>query len=183
MKGRSIALKQSMSNNDLNGHDPMTVEAGESDAGSARLNRRSFLTWLTRGSLAAAALAALGQTLRFLAYEPPGAVSDVIALGLPSNFPPASLVYVADARVYVGRDRGGLWAMDAVCTHLGCLVQQGEEGGFVCPCHNSGFDSQGNALNGPATKPLRFLYLWLDEESTLTVDRSRSVEPSTRLRV
>jgi Rieske Fe-S protein len=164
-------------------HDREDDSSGETRAAAARLDRRRFLSWLTRGSLVAAAVATAGQAIRFLAYEPPSEASEVIPLGQLSNYPLASVVYVAEARVYVGRDRGGLYAMDAVCTHLGCLVQQGDEGGFVCPCHNSAFDDLGNALNGPATKPLRFLYIWLDEESTLTVDRSKAVEPSTRLQV
>ncbi len=177
-----MAPSECMKSRDSEAHDPQNARSSETSA-VAGLDRRSFLTWLTRGSLVAAAVAAVGQILRFLAYEPPSTASEVIPLGPLSNYPHGSVVYVAEARVYVRRDKAGLYAMDAVCTHLGCLVQQGEDGGFVCPCHNSAFDDLGNALNGPATKPLRFLYIWLDEESTLTVDRSRAVEPFTRLQI
>jgi cytochrome b6-f complex iron-sulfur subunit len=172
---------ESVTSHDSDARESDGSRAPFGDVGSSGLDRRRFLTWLTRGSLTAAALAAIGQSFRFMAYEPPSTASDVYPLGQPSSFPLASMTYVAEARVYVGRDKGGLYAIDAVCTHLGCLVQQGEEGGFVCPCHNSAFDDHGNALNGPATKPLRFLSLWLDQDSALSVDRSKEVEPSTRL--
>lgn len=181
MRRRSMTPSESVASHGSDARESAGQHPPLGDVRASGLDRRSFLTWLTRGSLTAAALAAIGQSLRFMAYEPPSTASDTFPLGQPSSFPLASMTYVAEARVYVGRDRSGLYAIDAVCTHLGCLVQQGEKGGFVCPCHNSAFDDQGNPLNGPATKPLRFLSLWLDEESVLSVDRSKDVEPSTRL--
>ncbi|CAN0258196.1 unnamed protein product [Ectocarpus sp. 4 AP-2014] len=43
----------------------------------------------------------------------------------------------------------------AVCTHLGCLVPWYEdENKFICPCHNSMYDSTGKVLRGPAPLPL-----------------------------
>ena len=147
-----------------------------------RLDRRRFLTLLAQGSVATAAIAAVGQVIRFLSYEPPSAASNILPVGQPDSFLSNSLTYIAGARVYVGRDRNGLYAIDAVCTHLGCLVEPAEEGGFVCPCHDSHFDAQGQPEAGPATKPLHSLHLWLDpEEGQLWVDRAEPVEPTTRL--
>jgi ubiquinol-cytochrome c reductase iron-sulfur subunit len=39
-----------------------------------------------------------------------------------------------------------------VCTHLGCipLGQQGEFGGWFCPCHGSHYDTSGRIRKGPA---------------------------------
>ena len=39
-----------------------------------------------------------------------------------------------------------------VCTHLGCipLGQQGEYGGWFCPCHGSQYDTAGRIRKGPA---------------------------------
>jgi cytochrome b6-f complex iron-sulfur subunit len=146
------------------------------------VDRRRFLTLLAQGSVATAAIAAVGQVVRFLSYQPPNSASNVLPVGQPDSFLPDSLVYFAGARVYVGRDGDGLYAMDAVCTHLGCLVEPAEEGGFVCPCHDSRFDAQGRPEAGPATKPLRYLDLWLDpEEGQLLVDRAKSVEATARL--
>ncbi len=157
----------------------------ESDqSGSKRQNvssRRRFLTWLARGSLGATVALAVGQGVRFLSFQPPNAVSTIVPAGLPGDYPPGALVYVADARVYVGHDAEGLYALDAVCTHLGCLVEMRQGGGFVCPCHDSRFDAEGRAQTGPATKPLRYLSLWLDQAGQLMVDRAQFVEPAVRL--
>lgn len=42
--------------------------------------------------------------------------------------------------------------MVGVCTHLGCvpLGQQGEFGGWFCPCHGSHYDTSGRIRKGPA---------------------------------
>ena len=51
-----------------------------------------------------------------------------------------------------------------VCTHLGCvpLGQQGDFGGWFCPCHGSHYDTAGRIRKGPAPEnlpvpPLAFL--------------------------
>jgi ubiquinol-cytochrome c reductase iron-sulfur subunit len=53
-----------------------------------------------------------------------------------------------------------------VCTHLGCVPQEKSAaagkrivgdwwpGGFVCPCHQSGFDYAGRVIRGPAPRNL-----------------------------
>jgi len=42
--------------------------------------------------------------------------------------------------------------MVQVCTHLGCipLGQEGEFGGWFCPCHGSTYDTAGRVRGGPA---------------------------------
>lgn len=146
------------------------------------IDRRRFLTLAAQGSVVAAIITAAGQVIRFLSYQPPNSTANILPIGQPDSFSRNSLVYVAEARVYVGRDGGGLYAIDAVCTHLGCLVEPGEEGGFICPCHDSHFDAEGRPETGPATKALRYLHLWLDQEQgQLLVDRAKPVEPTTRL--
>ncbi|MEN3974641.1 ubiquinol-cytochrome c reductase iron-sulfur subunit [Emcibacter sp. SYSU 3D8] len=42
--------------------------------------------------------------------------------------------------------------MIGVCTHLGCipLGEQGEFGGWFCPCHGSEYDTSGRIRKGPA---------------------------------
>jgi Rieske Fe-S protein len=159
-----------------------TGEDGARPDNGNQFGRRRFLTWMARGSLAAIVVAATGQVVRFLSFQPPDSASTIIPVGQPGNYLRSSLVYVADGRVYIGRDRSGLYALDAVCTHLGCLVQQKEEGGFVCPCHESHFDVDGQPESGPASQPLRYLQLSLDQESgQLLVDRAQPVEPVVRL--
>lgn len=149
-----------------------------------QIERRKFLSWAAKGSLAVAVIAAVGQLARFLSFQPPNSTSTVVPVGSPDNYRLNTLVYIVEARAYIGRDRGGLYALDAVCPHLGCLVEQGEDDGFVCPCHDSRFDTEGQVLAGPATQPLRYLHVWFDQEQgQLFVDRAKPVEPATRLLV
>ena len=54
-------------------------------------------------------------------------------------------------------DEAGEWlVMMGVCTHLGCvpLVNQGDFGGWFCPCHGSHYDTAGRIRKGPAPKNL-----------------------------
>jgi ubiquinol-cytochrome c reductase iron-sulfur subunit len=43
-----------------------------------------------------------------------------------------------------------------ICTHLGCvpLGQEGEYGGWFCPCHGSQYDTAGRIRKGPAPENL-----------------------------
>ena len=55
--------------------------------------------------------------------------------------------------------------MSGVCTHLGCvpLDQQGDFGGWFCPCHGSHYDISGRIRKGPAPLNLPIVeYVFLD---------------------
>ena len=47
-------------------------------------------------------------------------------------------------------------AISLVCTHLGCTVNRIETG-FLCPCHGSQYDGDGNVVGGPAPATLPWL--------------------------
>ncbi len=57
-------------------------------------------------------------------------------------------------RVIGGKEN--LLVMIGVCTHLGCvpLGQQGDYGGWFCPCHGSHYDTAGRIRKGPAPQNL-----------------------------
>ena len=51
----------------------------------------------------------------------------------------------------------GAWVVQmGVCTHLGCvpLGDQGDFGGWFCPCHGSHYDMAGHIRKGPAPENL-----------------------------
>lgn len=47
------------------------------------------------------------------------------------------------------------YAINAVCTHLGCIVPWNEAANkYMCPCHGSQYDQTGKVIRGPAPKSL-----------------------------
>ena len=51
--------------------------------------------------------------------------------------------------------RGAYRAFSAVCTHVGCIVNQISDGTINCPCHGSEFKiTNGAVVTGPAPRPL-----------------------------
>jgi ubiquinol-cytochrome c reductase iron-sulfur subunit len=58
----------------------------------------------------------------------------------------------ADIDRSAGKGKENWLVMIGVCTHLGCipLGQQGEYGGWFCPCHGSVYDTAGRIRQGPA---------------------------------
>jgi ubiquinol-cytochrome c reductase iron-sulfur subunit len=61
-----------------------------------------------------------------------------------------------DADRSAGEGRENWLVMVGVCTHLGCvpLGQQGDFGGWFCPCHGSHYDTAGRIRKGPAPENL-----------------------------
>lgn len=52
----------------------------------------------------------------------------------------------------------------AHCTHLGCKIDKMENNQFVCPCHGSRYDLNGNVLKGPAYKNLEVVSSQVSED-------------------
>jgi nitrite reductase/ring-hydroxylating ferredoxin subunit len=143
------------------------------------LTRRRFLellgwAWVLPTSLG------LWQAVRYLGYRPPVPDPTIIPLGTPQSLPPLP-VAIEPARIYLQKDEGGYFALDNVCTHLGCLVRAQPAGGFACRCHGSRFTVAGQVVTGPATKPLPYLELHWGIAGQLVVDRSKKVSDAFRL--
>jgi len=58
-----------------------------------------------------------------------------------------------EVTVYLRRAGDDVEALSAICPHTGCLVRPRDEG-FVCPCHESAFGSEGESLAGPSPRSL-----------------------------
>jgi ubiquinol-cytochrome c reductase iron-sulfur subunit len=61
-----------------------------------------------------------------------------------------------DADRTASKEKENWLVMVGVCTHLGCipLGQQGDFGGWFCPCHGSHYDTAGRIRKGPAPENL-----------------------------
>ncbi|WP_370163342.1 ubiquinol-cytochrome c reductase iron-sulfur subunit [Limimaricola soesokkakensis] len=67
-------------------------------------------------------------------------------------------------------DETGTWLVQmGVCTHLGCvpLGEQGDFGGWFCPCHGSHYDTAGRIRKGPAPKNLPIPVAEFVDETTI----------------
>ncbi len=59
-------------------------------------------------------------------------------------------------------------ALNAVCTHLGCIVKWVDESQeFLCPCHAGRFSSAGQVLGGPPPRALATYPVTLDGDDIL----------------
>jgi cytochrome b6-f complex iron-sulfur subunit len=121
------------------------------------MSRRDFLqiAWAATGVLTLGAGGAL--MLDFFAPQVmAGEFGGVFDLGPIDDFPPGSVTPVTNGRFYLVRQEdGGFLALYQKCTHLGCAVPwEPELGQFVCPCHASAFEIDGDVINPPAPRPL-----------------------------
>jgi nitrite reductase/ring-hydroxylating ferredoxin subunit len=93
----------------------------------------------------------------------------------------AGAAFVPPGRsVAILRDAGGIFAISTICTHLGCIVKQAEDG-FHCPCHGSRFGPDGHVVRGPAPKPLAWLAVTHTGGNTFVIDEGKVVPPGTKV--
>jgi len=134
-----------------------------------KLTRRSLLSWLLGGSLMAFFGDIFYHLGRFL--RPP---QELIAGGGGGKQTVIPLTDLSAERSKVVRHGGRLvivirqgnqvYALSAVCTHLGCIVHWKDKAdpgmkmgdNLHCACHDAFFDLKtGKVLGGPAPQPLQ----------------------------
>jgi len=145
-------------------------------------NRRKFLVTAGNSAIGIAALGSIGVTLDF--------ISPNVVLEIPSRFTIGNLATIkldsvtfdAEHNLFIFRDKQGyLYALSAVCTHLGCTARWNEggikghpEGVIICPCHGSIFSKYGEVLSGPAVRPLDRFRMYL-QDNKLYVNKAEKV--------
>ena len=149
------------------------TESVRKEKKGAETTRRQAFVQLGAGSICLACAGATVLGYEFLSpnvlYEP----SPITNAGKPDRYPPGSVTQDLQSGIYIVHGAEGLYAMSAVCTHLGCLTAWKPELGIVaCPCHGSKFNRDGSKIEGPAPRPLVWLKTWLSDEGDLLVDRS-----------
>jgi cytochrome b6-f complex iron-sulfur subunit len=74
-------------------------------------------------------------------------------------------------RIWVDRSPDRLFVIYARCTHLGCTPDwKPSENKFKCPCHGSGYDSEGINFEGPAPRPMDRAHLEIAPDGQILVD-------------
>jgi cytochrome b6-f complex iron-sulfur subunit len=98
-------------------------------------------------------------------------------------FPERSLVQglKGDAHYLIVQEDGKIrdYALNAVCTHLGCVVPWNRAANkFMCPCHGSQYDQTGKVVRGPA--PLSLALAHVNESESGKVELSPWTETDFR---
>jgi cytochrome b6-f complex iron-sulfur subunit len=74
-------------------------------------------------------------------------------------------------RIWVDRTPDRIFVIYARCTHLGCTPDwKPAENKFKCPCHGSGYDSEGINFEGPAPRPMDRAHVEVASDGQILVD-------------
>ena len=160
--------------------NPPAGAAGAAAKGAATgVTRRGFLSTLgiawTAFSAAcgAGALAATRFMFPNVLFEPP----QTFKAGFPEDFLPGTVDtrFKESFGVFVVRDDLSIFALKAICTHLGCTPNWLEaEDKFKCPCHGSGFYRTGINYEGPAPRPLERYRIVLTDTGQVLIDKTKA---------
>lgn len=140
--------------------------------------RRFLINWLALAwsAFAVATATALATVLRFMfpnvLFEPKSSFN----AGRPEDYEvdKVDTRWKEQYRVWIVRTRDKIYALSAVCTHLGCTPNWLEaEQKFKCPCHGSGFYKSGINFEGPAPRPLERFRIVLTENGEILIDKSK----------
>jgi cytochrome b6-f complex iron-sulfur subunit len=143
------------------------------DEGPENRGRRDFLTLVGVGACAAACVGSGLVTLDFMKpkvlFEPP----TTFRAGSSLDYPEGTVRFNREQKTYIIGGPTGVYALSAVCTHLGCITRyRSDENVIACPCHGSRFDLEGNVVHGPAPRPLPWLEVRAEPSGILVVDTS-----------
>jgi cytochrome b6-f complex iron-sulfur subunit len=104
--------------------------------------------------------------------------SSVFRIGPPSDYAlGVDTKWQQQYRIWVTKTSDRLFVIYARCTHLGCTPDwKASENKFKCPCHGSGYDSEGINFEGPAPRPMDRAKVTLDAEGQVVVDTGKLFE-------
>jgi cytochrome b6-f complex iron-sulfur subunit len=133
--------------------------------------RRRFVWTMVTGFLVAWFIAFFRFFLPRTLFEP----NAVFKIGYPSEFAlGVDTKFQQRYRIWVDRTPDRVFVIYARCTHLGCTPDwKPSENKFKCPCHGSGYDSEGVNFEGPAPRPMDRAHVELAPDGQIIVDTSR----------
>lgn len=119
--------------------------------------------------------------LMFLRFFLPRSIlepSSKFSVGFPSDYAlGVDTKWQQQYRIWVDKTSDRIFVIYARCTHLGCTPDwKASENKFKCPCHGSGYDSEGINFEGPAPRPMDRAHVELDAEGRIMVDVGRLYE-------
>ncbi len=152
----------------------MNDKADKNQTGDEKMNRRDFLHKAAVGTLVGTGAMAVLGTLQLPLPKVFNEAPSLFKIGTPNDFPVDTYHLIAEKNVFILRDQQGVRALSALCTHLGCIVKE-TENGFQCPCHGSNFAMNGKVESGPAPRGLDWLQVDMAPDGQLTVDLDQKV--------
>lgn len=104
-------------------------------------------------------------------FEPPSKFK----VGYPTDFGfGVDTKFQQQYRIWVVKNAERLFVIFAKCTHLGCTPDwKASENKFKCPCHGSGYTSDGINFEGPAPRPMDRAHVELDATGQIVVDTAQ----------
>lgn len=164
----------------LSKHDSTNGRGNKSDTASPEaLSRKNFIgtlgAYTCMGGISLALAGALRSAVPSVFPDP----SLQFKIGKIEDFVLGQTKHFEAENVLVIQDDEGLFSISTVCTHLGCVVNQNEEG-FHCPCHGSKYDKNGIVIQGPAPKALPWFHIARLPSGQLSVDCSKEVPIGTK---
>ncbi|MDT7807941.1 MAG: cytochrome b6-f complex iron-sulfur subunit [Acidobacteriota bacterium] len=131
--------------------------------------------WIVWGSVASFFGALSLMMARFFLpraiFEP----SSIFRIGFPGDYAlGVDTKWQQQYRVWVVKNSERLFVIYARCTHLGCTPDwKASENKFKCPCHGSGYDSEGVNFEGPAPRPMDRAEVKVDAEGQVVVNTGK----------
>ena len=150
--------KKKIEKQKLNNQQVVKTESPEDKVESRRLFLKRV--WMGLGFLAGAEF--IGVVTGFLfsgkGYNKEAEAKKLIEAGPVDSFQLNSVTPFRGGRFFLARlKNGGFIAISLRCTHLGCSINWEEDKKrFICPCHASAFNINGDVLNPPAPKALDY---------------------------
>lgn len=148
----------------------MAKETQPSPPEKLSINRREFLNFAWLASLGFFTVNMAGMTFFFsMPRFKEGEFGGVFNIGSTSELPEkgAAPANFPKVKLWLSNTDEGVSALYKVCTHLGCLYSwRDQENKFVCPCHGSQFQPNGDYIQGPAPRSLdRFVVQIVDADT------------------
>lgn len=146
------------------------------------VNRREFLNFAWLVSLGFLSVNLGGVTFLFaMPRFKEGEFGGVFTYGKVSDLPAVDTppVNLPKVKMWLSNTPEGVLGIYKVCTHLGCLYNwNNQEGKFICPCHGSQFQANGEFILGPAPRSLdRFTIQIVDPETNAVLAESTDGSP------
>ena len=160
---------------------PAAKPAAKAGAGEG-MSRRGFFSWAAVAWVGFSAaiggcVTAMGRFMfPNVLFEPP----TTFKAGYPQDVGSG----VVDTRfvdkygVWIVNNEGKLFALIAICTHLGCPPAWLEtQNKFKCPCHGSGYYKNGINFEGPTPRPLERARIFISpDDGQIVVDKAQKFQ-------